>query len=644
MLVLKEKLRTILYERLKDLYPIVREDIDFLYPPQAKFGDLALSLPLSLAKKIGDNPRKIAQKMAAEIGVPPGISRLEIAGAGFINLFLDPDPFFAERLASAGRGALRPEEQKIIVEHTNINPNKAAHIGHLRNACLGDTLVRCLRAKGETVEVQNYLDDTGVQVVDVVYGLMELERKTEADLDRIERFDYYCWDLYARTVAYLEEHPESRGRKAEILKNIEHGRPPESGMAFAVSRRVARAHLRTMTRIGAAYDVLPCESSILGLRFWERAFALLKERRAISLQTEGPNAGCWVMKVEDEDDREKIIVRGDGTVTYVGKDIAYQMWKFGLLGRDFYYEPFAEENGRTLWISTAEPNGRKVSFGGAGRVYNVIDSRQAYLQKVVVQGLRALHFEEQAERSVHFSYEMVALSPRSLKYLGLEAAAGEEGKSFVEVSGRKGLGVKADDLLDLLEEKARAEVDKRNPDLPDEAKNRTAADIAKAALRYFMLKFARHSMIVFDVDEALSFEGETGPYLLYTVVRLNSIFRKLEEREGTSREDIERRAAAPPPSFDVLDAAERTELWDLIAASSKLEEEILHSLASLEFSHLAKFAFLLSQKVNAYYHRRPVLSEERPDVRGLRILGLHHVRGVLERVLDLMGLSVPERM
>ncbi len=425
---------------------------------------------------------------------------------------------------------------------------------------------------------------------------MELERKTEADLDRIERFDYYCWDLYARTVAYLEEHPESRGRKAEILKNIEHGRPPESGMAFAVSRRVARAHLRTMTRIGAAYDVLPCESSILGLRFWERAFALLKERRAISLQTEGPNAGCWVMKVEDEDDREKIIVRGDGTVTYVGKDIAYQMWKFGLLGRDFYYEPFAEENGRTLWISTAEPNGRKVSFGGAGRVYNVIDSRQAYLQKVVVQGLRALHFEEQAERSVHFSYEMVALSPRSLKYLGLEAAAGEEGKSFVEVSGRKGLGVKADDLLDLLEEKARAEVDKRNPDLPDEAKNRTAADIAKAALRYFMLKFARHSMIVFDVDEALSFEGETGPYLLYTVVRLNSIFRKLEEREGTSREDIERRASDPPPSFDVLDAAERTELWDLIAASSKLEEEILHSLASLEFSHLAKFAFLLSQK------------------------------------------------
>ncbi|MCX6565758.1 MAG: arginine--tRNA ligase [Candidatus Aminicenantes bacterium] len=646
MITLKETIRSVLYERLKDIYPIVPEDIDFLYPPQAKFGDLALSLPMSLAKKLGDNPRRIAQKMTAEIGALPGILRMEIAGAGFINLFLDPAPFFRGRLASsaAKKGALRPDERKIIVEHTNINPNKAAHIGHLRNACLGDTLVRCLRFKGETVEVQNYLDDTGVQVVDVVYGLMELERKTVADLEKIDRFDYYCWDLYARTAAYLEEHPESYGRKAEILKGIEHGREPESEMAFAVSRRIARAHLRTMKRIDASYDVLPCESSILGLKFWERAFALLKERRAIYFQNEGPNAGCWVMKVEDEDDREKIIVRGDGTVTYVGKDIAYQMWKFGLLGRDFYYEPFAEEDGRTLWISTARPNDRNIGFGRASRVYNVIDGRQSYLQKVVVQGLRALRFEAQAEKSVHFSYEMVALSLRSLKYLGIEATAEEREKGFVEVSGRKGLGIKADDLLDLLEQKALAEVDRRNPELPDESKRRTAAQIARGALRYFMLKFARNSMIVFDVDDALSFEGETGPYLMYTVVRLNSIFRKLEERGGTTRADLEKRAAESRVSFDILNPAERDELWNLIVTAAKFEEEILHSVASLEFSHLAKFAFLLSQKVNAYYHRSPVLAEEKADVKNIRILGLYFVRGALEKALDLMGLSVPERM
>jgi len=644
MLTLKETLRAVLYERLKTLYPIAHEDIDFLYPPQAKFGDIALSLPMPLAKKLKENPRKIAQKMAGEIGLLPGVVRTEVAGAGFINLFLDRDAFFRERRTAGSPSAFRTEERKIIVEHTNINPNKAAHIGHLRNACLGDTLVRCLRSKGETVEVQNYLDDTGVQVVDVVYGLMELEGKTVADLDGIDRFDYYCWDLYARTAAYLEAHPESRARKAEILKGIEHGRKPEGEMAFAVSRRIARAHLRTMDRIGASYDVLPCESSILGLKFWERAFDLLKERRAITLAEDGPNAGCWVMKVEDEDDREKIIVRSDGTVTYVGKDIAYQLWKFGLLGRDFYYEPFAETNGRTLWISTAAPNDRGIGFGSATRVYNVIDARQAYLQKVVVQGLRALHFEAEAAKSIHFSYEMVALSLRSLKYLGIEATAEECAKGFVEVSGRKGLGVKADDLLDLLERKAGAEVDKRNPEMPENIRRRTAAAIGRGALRYFMLKFALNSLIVFDVDDALSFEGETGPYLMYTVVRLNSIFRKLGEREGRDAADLATRTASGGPAFGVVSEAEGDELWDLVGTAAKFEEEVLHSVASLEFSHLAKFAFLLSQKANAYYHRRPVLAEENADIKNVRIGVLDYVRGILTKTLGLMGLDVPERM
>ncbi len=371
---------------------------------------------------------------------------------------------------------------------------------------------------------------------------------------------------------------------------------------------------------------------------------MLKEREAIYLVHEGPNAGCWVMKLEDEEEREKIIVRSDGTVTYVGKDIAYQLWKFGLLERDFYYEPFAEDGGRTLWISTSKPNDRKVGFGGASRVYNVIDTRQSYLQKVVVQGLRSLRYEDQASKSVHFSYEMVALSLRSLKYLGLEASAEEAAKGFVEVSGRKGLGVKADDLLDLLEQKAFAEVDRRNPDLPLESKRRIATQIACGALRYFMLKFALNSMIVFDVDDALSFEGETGPYLMYTVVRLRSIYRKLEEREGTTQAEIERRAAEASISIDVLPAEERAELWDLIVTAAKFEEEILHSLESLELSHLAKYAFLLSQKVNAFYHKSPILAEDNSAVKNVRILGLHLALGVLEDALDLMGISVPERM
>jgi len=646
MIRLKEELRKALLEKLEKTDDVSAGDVDFLYPPQAKFGDLALSLPMQLAKKRRANPREIAGQILARLDVLPGVERLEVAGAGFINLFLDKTAFFRARLAALGRPALVPQERKIVVEHTNINPNKAAHIGHLRNACLGDTLVRCLRAKGETVEVQNYIDDTGVQVVDVVFGLMELESKTRDDLGKVEKFDYYCWDLYARTAAYLDARPEAQPRKAEILKRIEHGEDPEAGLAFEVSRRILRAHLATMRRIDASYDVLPCESSILGLKFWERAFELLKDKGGIERAEEGPNAGCWIMRLpEDIDkDREKVIVRSDGTVTYVGKDIAYQLWKFGLLERDFYYEPFETEAGRTIWISTAVPNGRSLSFGRASKVYNVIDVRQSYLQKIVYQGLRALHFEAQAAKSFHFSYEMVALSPRSLKYLGFEPAEGETGKSFVEVSGRKGLGVKADDLLDLLEKKASAEVDKRHPDAPEALKRRIAAEISRGALRYYMLKFARNSLIIFDVDDALSFEGETGPYLMYTAVRLNSIFRKMEDREGVTEADLARRAAAGEADLGVLGAEELADLWDILVYAAQFEEEIVHSVESLEFSHLAKFGFNLSQRVNAYYHKYTILGEEKADVKNVRTLAVHLVRDVLSKCLDLMGIPVPEKM
>ena len=638
MLKNKDTLRRLVFEKLRDAYVLKPTDIEFTYPPHAKMGDLALTFPFQWAKTVKTNPRQVAQDVLARLGTLPGVERMEVAGAGFVNLFLDKAAVFAEAEAGLGAG-LAADEAKIIVEHTNINPNKAAHIGHLRNACLGDTLVRCLRYKGETVEAQNYIDDTGVQVVDVVFGLLELEKKSLADVEALPgRFDYYCWDLYARTSQYLAANPSAQERKAAILKAVEHGHDPEAALARHVSRRILHAHLATMDRISATYDVLPCESSILGMKFWERAYAQLKEKGAITHVADGPNAGCWVMKLEDEADKEKIIVRSDGTVTYVGKDIAYQMWKFGLLKQDFYYEPFTTEGGRTVWISSAAPNARGLAFGGASKVYNVIDTRQSYLQKVVVQGLRALHYDTQAAKSIHFSYEMVALSPRSLKELGIIPEAGDEAKGFVEVSGRKGLGVKADDLLDSLVAKARVEIERRNPDFAEERKAGMAADIARGALRYFMLKFGRNSLIIFDFDDALSFEGETGPYLQYTAVRLNSIFRKLEERGG---------AAASKGGATALSRAgaeETADLWDVVSYASKLDEEVLVSIGALEFSHLAKYTFNLCQKLNGYYHKYPVLAEADPELKGLRIRTIGFGRTVLVRALDLMGIPVPEKM
>jgi arginyl-tRNA synthetase len=637
---LKEKIRHLLEHK----YALDESMLEIGYTPQAKMGDFALTFPFQLAKKLNRQPREMALEICAQISDLDDIEKIEVAGPGYINLFVNKRSFFLRQIDSLGKPSLKGEEKKIIIEHTNINPNKAAHIGHLRNAVLGDTLGRCLKYKGENVEIQDYIDDTGIQVVDVTFGFMDMEKKTLKDIQNLRgKFDYYCWDLYTRVSSYLEEHPEAQARKSEILKKIEQGKAPEAEIANHISRRILRAHLTTMKRINVSYDILPCESSILGLDFWEKAFSLLREKKSIFFVEEGLNKGCWVMRLEDEEEREKIIVRSDGTVTYVGKDIAYQLWKFGLLKKDFFYVPFEEDNGKTIWITTAVHQFSAPEFGKGTLVYNVIDTRQSYLQKIVVQGLKSLNYEEQAKKSIHFSYEMVALSPKSLKELDQRISEEDEDKNFLEVSGRKGYGVKADDLLDRLEQKALQEIEKRNPDISPEQRVLVAHQIGCGALRYFMLKFARNSIIVFDFEEALNFEGETGSYLQYTLVRINSIFRNLKEREDFEEEDF---IATPMEGFslDHLTHDERSNFWDLVFYASQFEEEILHSIRALEFSHLAKFAFNLCQKFNAYYHKYSILAERDKKIKHIRIWTIYYVREILKSIFHLMGIPVPERM
>ena len=646
MIQFKTALKNRIFLLLKDKYPVTESMLDINYTPQVQWGDLALAFPFQLARMMKRPPRELAAEIAPLLESLEGIGRVVVAGPGYINLYMDRLSFFRERLSNRVPSSLHPDEKKIIIEHTNINPNKAAHIGHLRNAVLGDTLAKCLAYKGENVEIQNYIDDTGIQVVDVVFGFMEMEKMSLEDIAAIQnRFDYYCWDLYTRVSSYLETHPETARKKQDILRRMEEGKDPESSIAHHVSRRVLKAHLKTMKRLDITYDVLPCESTILGLHFWEKAFKSLKEKKAVFLAADGPNKGCWVMTLEEEEDREKVIVRSDGTVTYVGKDIAYQLWKFGLLDSDFFYLPFIRDNGRTIWITDSEDDQNAHRFGGGSLVYNVIDTRQAYLQKIVVQGLKSLGFEDQAEKSIHFSYEMVALSPNSLKELGIPLSEENRDKSFLEVSGRKGLGVKADDLLDRLKAKAQKEVEERNPGFPQDLKRQISQDIAVGALRYFMLKFTRNSLIIFDFDEVLGFEGETGPYLQYTYVRINSIFRKLEEKEGFGKEQlaalIEDRNSI---RLDKLSEKERDDFWEGVLFAAQYEEEIIHSIHSLEFSHLAKYSFNLCQKLNAYYHKYSILAEKDPDIKHIRILTIHFIQNVLSRTLALMGIPTPDRM
>jgi arginyl-tRNA synthetase len=615
-------------------------------PKQSSFGEITVPAAFQLARQLKRAPRAIAQELAAALGPVEGISAIEIAGNGFLNIRLDRGYYGAGLLSGASERA-DVSHDKIIVEHTNINPNKAAHIGHLRNAILGDTFVRMLRAIGRNVETQNYIDNTGVQVADVVVGFLHPEVFPLASY-RQEPFDYLCWDLYAAVSAYYDEHPEALDWRKQVLHDIEAGRKAVAAKAHEVADRIVHAHLATMWRLNIVYDVLPRESEILHLKFWATAFELLKDRRAIYLETEGKNKGCWVMprsafrtaSSENGEEDGKVIVRSNGTVTYVGKDIAYQLWKFGLLGKDFYYRPWhTYPDEHIVWASTDSPHAGSPGFGRGARVYNVIDSRQSYLQDVVVAGLRALGFEKEAEQSIHFSYEMVALSPRTCVELGLELSEEDKKRPYVEVSGRKGLGVKADDLIDKLIEKALVEVTSRHAEAPAENNRRAAAAIAVGALRYFMLKYTRNSVIAFDFGEALSFEGETGPYVQYAAVRARNILRKLEER-GEALPDFHAELTRETMARQL----EAEDCWQLLLGASKAGSAIERAVASGEPSHAARYAFQLAQAFSNFYHAYPVLTEPDPEKKIFLLWMTDYFRKQLESTLNVLGIEMPEYM
>ena len=632
-------------------------------PPERALGDLAVPLAFELARRLRKAPRVIAQEIAAALGPVEGVARVEATPNGYLNVYLDRAAFIRSRLS--GDAPAPPGGGKAIVEHTAINPNKAAHIGHLRNATLGDTLGRVLRFRGRPVEIQNYIDDTGVQVADVVVGFRELEGKGFDEIGEIAdttRFDYYCWDLYATVTDWYAQDKARLKVRTATLHDIERGGNENARIGAFIADRIVRCHLETMARLNIDYDLLTYEGDILRLEFWHHAFESLKARGAVFLQTEGRLAGCWVMPIEDEtgggepadpeaadadapESREKVIVRSDGTVTYVGKDIANQFWKFGLLGRDFHYRRFARTDGHELWATTADPAqaaaGDVPAFGRATTVYNVIDTRQSYLQKLLGQALQAMGFRDEADRSIHYAYEMVALSHETARELGY-ADTESSGRPFVEVSGRKGLGVKADDLLDRLVEEAYAEVVKRNPDLPADETRHIAGLIATAAVRYFLIKFSRGKVITFDIAEALSFEGETGPYLQYAAVRANNIFRKLRERDGVEVEWFVAALAETPT--DALEGEDGDALWDLVLQSGRLDEMAEQALRTLELSVLAKYVFGLAQQFNGFYHKYQILNEERQDVRRWRAAAVAYFRDQLTRALDLMGCQVPSRM
>ena len=648
---IKQEIARALATLLAGRYGAAPEKITVEYPPQPGMGDLASPIAFEMARRLKRAPRQIARELADAFPALPGVVRVDVGGAGYLNIYLDRGAAaraLAREIASPPPAAV--DRGKIIVEHTNINPNKAAHIGHLRNAVLGDTLSRCLRFFGHAVEVQNYIDDTGVQVADIVIGFREILQQGLAEAQAFEgKFDSFCWDLYARVTEMYEARPETRDKRAAVLMHLEEREGADAALASYVARRIVNCHLDTMARIGVHYDLLPWESDILACRFWDTAFDLLKKKRAIERVESGERRGCWVMALEgprfaDLKEGEKIIVRSNGTVTYVGKDIAYQLWKFGLLDADFRYEPFTDgaDHGR-VWSSTKGPGVvPHPPFGGAARVYNVIDVRQAYLQAIVVEGLKALGHDEQAARSTHFAYEMVALTPASAGRLGVALSDEDLKRAYVEMSGRRGLGVKADDLLDALEKQALAEVKTRNPDLDSQEGAALARAISVGALRYLMVKFTRNKVLAFDFDEALAFEGETGPYLQYAVVRARGIFEKMAGAGGPDETTAAKWALET--TFDLPPGEAAEEHWALLTQIARFRETVAQAVETLELSQIAKYAFNLAQRFNSFYHKYPVMQEQDPRWKQARVVLTRLFLGQMRHAFHLMGIPVPAMM
>jgi arginyl-tRNA synthetase len=654
--MLLERLRSV----LKTKYDIQLDTLAIEQPPEIRFGEYALPVAFELARRLKKAPRAIATELVSEFNGLEGFAKFEVAGAGYINAHLHRG---SAALATATDDEQEPLDHGThsLVEHTSINPNKAAHIGHLRNAILGDTLVRLLRASGEKVDVQNYIDNTGVQVADVVVGFLHLEGKTVAEVKALlidleekgERIDYYCWDLYAQVsqwygVGTEQEQQERKKIRLDTLHQIEHGGNETAEVAELISIAVLRRHLETMLRLGIEYDFLPRESEILHLHFWEVAFEQLKSTGVLYFETEGKNKGCWVMKragttendSEDGPDEDaKVIVRSNGTVTYVGKDIAYHLWKFGLLGRDFGYRKFFRYPKHECWISTERGESEHPHFGGAQEIYNVIDSRQSDPQSNVIEALRGMGHIDAANRYTHFSYEMVALTPRCAMELGYDVSEEDQLRPYIEVSGRKGFGVKADDLIDKLIAATRKEVDSRQPERSDEARRQIATEIAIGALRYFMLKYTRNSVIAFDFKDALSFEGETGPYVQYAVVRARNIFRKA----GITPEQV-------LAKFSIADAEkylseeDGEDIWSLWLRASKRTLLLEQCIATAEPAYLAKHAFQLAQEFSNFYHKHHILTEEDEHKKLFLLATAAVTLRELIQILSWLGIAAPEVM
>ncbi|XEC94209.1 arginine--tRNA ligase [Paenibacillus tarimensis] len=587
------------------------------HPANLQFGDYSTNIAMQLARLLKRSPLAIANEIKEQLLGHPEINglfiKVEVAAPGFINLYVDWEKWTSRAFDFP---VMREPAGKVVIEHTSINPNKSAHIGHLRNSCIGDTLARMLQRTGHQVEVHNYIDDLGNQLADTVVGLLHMQAEQE-----FSRFGDFCWEIYARVNKTYKTDPALQQQRTVVLHDLEKGNTNIAWLGLVVAERIVKEHLDEMKQFNIGYDVLVWESSIIREGFWSETFELLKQTPVFHQETEGKLARCWVLKQPDNDSgvgdqtdfqADKVLIRSNGILTYTAKDIAYHLWKFGVLGKDFRYKKFADK----LW--STHPDGVKKRIGRADTVINVIDHRQEYPQTMVKEALKALGFAEQAERLKHVGYGVVSLSPDTAAGLGVDTS---DQKSSYPMSGRQGIGIKASDILDQMER------------IIDSKRSRktgiSSRSIAAAAIRYYLLRFNLLTEVVFDLEQATEIQGNTGVYLLYAYARSCSI---LDKAGGEA-------VRTEPAAFHELELQE----YGLIRQLAYWPETLHTAAQELSPNIICTYVHELANLFNHFYATCPILKAEGPKQR-IRLWLTARFKETMHDALGVLGMPTPRRM
>ncbi len=620
-------------------FPVIEFDVS--EPPQDAFGDLSCNVAFLLSKYLKKAPAKIATDLAEALR--PHIQDSYILSihpaGGHINFRVN---YATLSLATLTQVLSGPEkygypnygrDMHIVIEHTSINPNKALHVGHMRNVIIGDTLYRIMRATNHRTTVLNYIDDSGVQIADIVVGFKFAGFPVEPPTKN-QKFDHYCGDeVYVKINEKYEKDPKVAEKRKQVLKEIEEGKSEIARFAMDIALRVLQEQLKTCWRMKVHYDLLNFETHIVGSKLWSEAFELLKSNGIAKYETAGKNKGCWVIEGKEKGEEDKVLVRSDGTATYIAKDIPYAAWKLGLVEDPFYYQEYTKQwDGSTLYATTVDDGSSRSGdkkFNGGDRVITIIDSRQSRLQRIISQVLSEIGAGcNSSHKYFHLSYEAVTLSSDTAKEFGIDIGD----RQFMHMSGRKGIYINADYVLDALHSKAYKEVKTRNPDFSDQRLNKIAEEISISAIRYNMIKQDLEKIITFDIKDSLSLEGDTGPYLQYAYARSQRILEKSEQSIVAGRTDF---------AFDRL--THESEIA-LIKEIAKLDLVVENTAKSLCLKSLARYAYNLATTFNLFYEKVPVLREQDNAVRMAR-LGLVKAFGItLKNTLEVLGITALDRM